>query len=65
MQDAKVGTMEAQSGNMGRAVKHWMIAASAGQYHAMGELRHFLKLELLVEIQSTQLWKTTINPVPR
>jgi hypothetical protein len=27
--------MEAQSGNMERAVKHWMIAASAGDYCAM------------------------------
>jgi len=30
-----LGCMEAQSGNMGRAVKHWTIAASAGNYTAM------------------------------
>jgi hypothetical protein len=33
-----IGTMEAQSGNMERAVKHWMIAASAGDYDAMSAL---------------------------
>ena len=31
--------MEAQSGNMGRAVKHWIIAASAGSYLAMNAMR--------------------------
>ena len=30
-----IGTMEAQSGNMERAVKHWMISASAGCYQSM------------------------------
>ena len=30
-----IGNREAQSGNMERAVKHWMIAASAGDYQAM------------------------------
>jgi TPR repeat protein len=30
-----LGTMEAQSGNMERAVKHFKIAASAGDYNAM------------------------------
>ena len=30
--------MEAQSGNMKRAVKHWTIAASAGFYIAMHAL---------------------------
>ena len=30
-----LGTMEAQSGNMGQAVKHWTIAASAGDCNAM------------------------------
>jgi hypothetical protein len=33
-----LGTIEAQSGNMGQAVKHWMIAASAGEYCAMKNL---------------------------
>ena len=33
-----LGYMEAQSGNMGQAVKHWMIAASAGHYGAMKNL---------------------------
>ena len=31
--------MESQSGNMERCVKHWTIAASAGHYIAMHELR--------------------------
>jgi hypothetical protein len=31
--------LEAQSGNRERAMKHWKIAASAGQYHAMHHLR--------------------------
>jgi TPR repeat protein len=30
-----LGTMEIESGNMERAVKHWMIAASVGHYDAM------------------------------
>ena len=33
-----LGTMEAQSGNIGPAVKHWMIAASCGNYKAMQNL---------------------------
>jgi len=33
-----LGSMEAQSGNVERAVKHWMIAASAGHYAAMKNL---------------------------
>ena len=33
-----LGCMEAQSGNMERAVKHWTIAASAGSYHSMKKL---------------------------
>jgi hypothetical protein len=35
---SKVGKMEAQSGNIERAVKHWTIAASAGNYNAMRNL---------------------------
>jgi hypothetical protein len=33
-----LGCMEARSRNIERAVKHWTIAASAGEYHAMREL---------------------------
>ena len=33
-----LGTMEAMSRNIGRAVKHWMIAASGGHYKAMKNL---------------------------
>jgi hypothetical protein len=33
-----LGTTEAQSGNMERAVKHWIIAASAGCYNAMNNM---------------------------
>ena len=35
---SNLGCMEAQSGNMERAVKHWTIAASAGHYGAMKNL---------------------------
>jgi TPR repeat protein len=31
----KLGSIEGNSGNTERAVKHWMIAASAGHYIAM------------------------------
>ena len=34
-----LGGLEAESGNMERAHKHWTIAASAGHYIAMIELR--------------------------
>jgi TPR repeat protein len=33
-----LGSMEANSGNMDRAVKHWTISASAGYYRAMHRL---------------------------
>ena len=35
---SNLGTMEAQSKNMGQAVKHWTVAASAGEYNAMKNL---------------------------
>ena len=38
-----VGSLEFESGNMERAAKHWMIAASAGDYHAMYKLRTFFE----------------------
>jgi hypothetical protein len=38
-----IGTMEAQSGNMDRAVKHWTIAASAGCFGSMYELKASFK----------------------
>ena len=34
-----LGLMEAQSGNRERAVKHWVIAASAGDYCAINSLQ--------------------------
>jgi hypothetical protein len=34
----RVGCMEAQSGNMERAMRHWRIAASAGYYDAKQKL---------------------------
>ena len=40
---SNLGTMEAQSGNMERALKHWTIAASAGHYDAMHQLLVALK----------------------
>jgi TPR repeat protein len=33
-----IGTMEHNSGNPKRALKHWMIAASAGEYRSMHQL---------------------------
>jgi len=39
-----LGTMEAQSRNMDRAIKHWIIAASAGSYLAV----HALKMVILI-----------------
>jgi hypothetical protein len=33
-----LGFTENKLGNMGRAVKHWTIAASAGEYNAMNNL---------------------------
>jgi TPR repeat protein len=34
-----LGVMETQSGNIERAMKHWTIAASAGYYKAMFQLK--------------------------
>jgi TPR repeat protein len=39
MARCKLGLMEFNSGNMDRAVKHWTIAASAGEFDAMHHLR--------------------------
>ena len=36
---SNLGSLEYNSGNMGRAIKHWTIAASAGESYAMHELR--------------------------
>jgi TPR repeat protein len=47
-----LGTMEAQSGNMGRAVKHWNIAASAGSYLAMHHFRTFFENGIVIERES-------------
>ena len=38
-----LGVMEVQSGNIERAVKHFMIAASAGHYSAMNFLRRYFE----------------------
>ena len=38
-----LGVMEAQSGNMERALKHWTIGASAGCYDAMQHLRLYFE----------------------
>ena len=38
-----LGTIELNSGNVVQAVKHWMIAASAGEYRAMHFLLEALK----------------------
>ena len=33
-----IGSMDYESGNLERAVKHWTIVASAGEYNAMNNL---------------------------
>ena len=38
-----LGIMEKKSGNMERAIKHWKIAASAGDYVAMHAMITFSK----------------------
>ena len=38
-----LGTTEAHSGNTERAIKHWMIAASAGDCRAMQAMRDFFE----------------------
>ena len=38
-----LGILECNSGNMERSIKHWTIAASAGEYNAMHQLRKFFK----------------------
>jgi hypothetical protein len=34
-----LGSIESYAGNVEKAVKHWMIAASVGEYHAMNAPR--------------------------
>jgi hypothetical protein len=34
-----LGCYDAESGNINRAIKHWTIAASGGEYRAMHQLR--------------------------
>jgi hypothetical protein len=43
-----IGGIEGKSGNMDRAMKHLIIAASAGNYHAMQSLREILLKKVLV-----------------
>jgi TPR repeat protein len=38
-----VGYMEHVAGNVERAIKHWSIAASAGDYDSMNQLRRYFK----------------------
>jgi TPR repeat protein len=40
---SKLGFMEAESRNMEQAIKHWSIAASAGEYIAMHQLRLYFE----------------------
>jgi TPR repeat protein len=42
-----IGYTEVKSGNIERGVKHWTIAASAGDYGAMHELRTFFEQGLV------------------
>jgi TPR repeat protein len=42
-----IGIIEAESRNIERAFKHWIIAASAGEYHAMNRLRSFFEKGLV------------------
>jgi TPR repeat protein len=45
-----LGIMEAQSGNMERAVKHWIIAASGGNHNAMYNLQKSFELGFVGEV---------------
>ena len=54
MTRCQLGNWEAEAGNMERAVKHWTIAASCGQYNAMQHLIKCVEYGL-AENQSTQL----------
>ena len=38
-----LGSLEAKSGNLERAIKHWTIAASAGEYLSMHALITFFE----------------------
>jgi hypothetical protein len=38
-----LGVLETNSGNMDQAIKHWIIAASGGQYRAMQELIEYFE----------------------
>jgi hypothetical protein len=38
-----LGSVEGKSGNIERAMKHWMIAASAGCFRAMNSLTVFFE----------------------
>ena len=42
--------LEAMSGNMERAIKHWSIAASAGNFTSMNTLRLFFEKGEAVEM---------------
>jgi TPR repeat protein len=41
-----LGVIESESGNMDRALKHWVIAASTGQCKAMDTFRRLYELQL-------------------
>ena len=38
-----LGSIETNSGNMDQTIKHWIIAASGGQYRAMQELIEYFE----------------------
>ena len=42
-----LGTIEEMFGNMERAVKHWMIATSAGSHHALHHLQQVFEKGLV------------------
>jgi TPR repeat protein len=55
-----LANMEFDSGNVEQAVKHWIIAASAGSYHAMNTMRKLFE-NGLVSRESIDSTLTTYN----
>ena len=57
----KLGAMAFTSDNVKRAIKHWTIAASAGEYRAMKTLIDLFKKGLVVNRESIDLTLTAYN----
>ena len=56
-----IGVMEANSGNMEQAIKHWIIAASAGSYLAMNAMRSCFQNGIDIDRESLNSTLTAYN----